>query len=71
MGTLACWAIFRAATLSPSWSRISGLGPTNVIPAEATRFYQVFYRDPEPNFCPSPPGGTFNVSNGLRVVWGA
>ena len=40
------------------------------IPVEATRLYQVYYRDGAPSFCPSPPGGTFNVSNGLRIVWG-
>jgi hypothetical protein len=35
----------------------------------ATRVYQVSYRDPNPNFCPSPGGSTFNLSNGLRVTW--
>ena len=32
-GTPAAWAIFRAATLSPSASITSGVGPTNTIPA--------------------------------------
>jgi len=32
----------------------------------AVRGYMVFYRDPDPNFCPP---GTFNVTNALRVVW--
>jgi hypothetical protein len=36
----------------------------------ATRIYHVFYRDPNPGFCPFPLGATFNVSNGLRVLWG-
>ena len=49
-------------------ARSAALG--HVIPLEATRFYQVYYRDPDPSFCPNPPGGTFNVSNGLRAVWG-
>jgi Tol biopolymer transport system component len=31
-----------------------------------TRWYQVYYRDPDAGFC---PGATFNVSNGLRVSW--
>jgi len=35
-----------------------------------TRIYQVFYRDPNPSFCTTPPGGTFNISNGLSVIWG-
>jgi choice-of-anchor B domain-containing protein len=35
----------------------------------STRIYQVYYRDPDPAFCPPPTGSTFNVSNGLRVVW--
>ncbi len=37
----------------------------------ATRTYQVFYRDPNPVFCPDPPGGTFNVSNAIGIVWGS
>ena len=35
-----------------------------------TRVYHAFYRDPDPAFCPPPAGSTFNVSNGLRVLWG-
>ena len=35
----------------------------------STRYYQVYYRDPDPVFCPTPPGGSFNISNGLRVIW--
>jgi hypothetical protein len=33
------------------------------------RYYQVYYRDPDPTFCASPPGDSWNVSNGLRVMW--
>jgi hypothetical protein len=33
------------------------------------RYYQVYYRDPDLSFCPSPSGSTFNVSNGMRVTW--
>ena len=33
------------------------------------RFYQVWYRDPDPVFCASPQGSTFNASNALRVSW--
>ena len=39
------------------------------IPAGATRYYQVYYRDPNPTFCPSPAGSTFNISNGLILTW--
>jgi Tol biopolymer transport system component len=31
-----------------------------------TRWYQVYYRDPDAGFC---PGATFNVSNGVRIGW--
>ena len=41
----------------------------DTIPAGAMRYYQVFYRDPSATFCPSPLGSTFNVSNGLAVLW--
>jgi hypothetical protein len=33
------------------------------------RYYQVYYRDPEPTFCPIPTGNNWNVSNGLIVIW--
>ena len=35
----------------------------------ATRYYQVYYRDPRAAFCSGPVGGGFNISNGLAVVW--
>ena len=41
----------------------------DTIPPFGTRFYQVYYRDPNLTFCPAPLGNTFNVSNGLRVIW--
>jgi hypothetical protein len=34
-----------------------------------SRYYQVYYRDPSPTFCPPPQGDTFNVGNALRVLW--
>ena len=48
-------------------ARSAALG--DPIPALGTRLYQVYYRDPEPSFCPDPPGSTFNASGGLKVVW--
>jgi hypothetical protein len=33
------------------------------------RTYQVYYRDPDPAFCPSPAGDAFNASNGQRITW--
>jgi hypothetical protein len=41
----------------------------DVIASGSVRYYQVYYRDPNASFCPSPAGSTFNVSNGMRVVW--
>jgi hypothetical protein len=40
------------------------------IPLGGTRVYQVYYRDPNPGFCPSPPGGTFNASTAIAIAWG-
>jgi hypothetical protein len=33
------------------------------------RFYMTYYRDPDPAFCPTPPGGTFNGSNAVDILW--
>jgi hypothetical protein len=33
------------------------------------RYYSVLYRDPNLAFCPTPPGGTFNLTNVIRVAW--
>jgi hypothetical protein len=35
----------------------------------STRWYQVYYRDPNVAFCPAPAGNTWNVSSGVRVTW--
>jgi Tol biopolymer transport system component len=35
----------------------------------ATRNYQVYYRDPDPSYCPSPQGGTYNITNSVSAVW--
>jgi hypothetical protein len=58
---------------APYWNepsitqRSAALGDT--IPQGATRFYQVYYRDPQAGFCPNPPGNSWNVSNGAQIVW--
>jgi Tol biopolymer transport system component len=36
------------------------------IPTAGTRYYQVYYRDPDPLFCPN---ATFNATNGVRIGW--
>jgi hypothetical protein len=35
------------------------------------RYYQTYYRDPNPSipYCAPPAGSTFNSSNGVRIVW--
>jgi len=48
-------------------SRSSVLGDP-ILPG-TTRYYQVYYRDRDPSFCAQPTGGTFNVTNGVRIVW--
>jgi hypothetical protein len=49
-------------------ARSAALG--DPIGAGTTRYYQVYYRDPDPTFCPPPSGSTWNVSSGLAVQWG-
>jgi hypothetical protein len=48
-------------------ARSAALGDT--IPPGATRFYQVYYRDPSLGFCPAPQGDSWNVSNALAIQW--
>jgi hypothetical protein len=58
---------------APQWNepsitqRSAALGDT--IAPGSTRFYQVYYRDPQPSFCPNPPGNSWNVSNGVQIFW--
>jgi probable HAF family extracellular repeat protein len=51
----------------PVSARSAALGDT--IHAGETRVDQVYYRDPDPAFCPAPTGDTWNVSNAVRVTW--
>ena len=48
-------------------SRSAALG--DPIQPGATRYYQTYYRDPDPSFCPAPAGGTFNVTSGQVITW--
>jgi len=68
VGNASLGVVTMPREIDPSISvRSAALG--DLIPAGATRYYQVYYRDPTPGFCPDPPGGSLNVSNGLSVVW--
>jgi hypothetical protein len=41
-----------------------------VVPGSgATREYQTYYRNPDRAFCPPPLGNTWNVTNGITLVW--
>jgi drug/metabolite transporter superfamily protein YnfA len=35
----------------------------------SSRFYQVYYRDPDLAFCPLPSGNSWNVGNALQIPW--
>jgi hypothetical protein len=48
-------------------ARSAALGDT--IAPGTTRYYQTYYRDPKPTFCPAPVGGTWNVTNGVKITW--
>jgi len=49
-------------------ARSAALG--DVLTLGAVRYYQTYYRDPAPLFCPSPAGNAWNISSGLSVAWG-
>jgi len=34
-----------------------------------SRWYQVYYRDPNQGFCSAPQGNTWNVTNALQIDW--
>ena len=48
-------------------ARSASLGDT--IALGGSRVYQAYYRDPSSSFCPSPSGGTFNVSGAIFATW--
>jgi hypothetical protein len=39
------------------------------IAAGSSRYYQTYYRDSDPNYCPPPFGDSWNLTNGLRIIW--
>jgi hypothetical protein len=41
------------------------------IPLGGVRIYQVYYRDPDPAFCPIPTGNLFNATNAVSATWGS
>jgi len=51
----------------PIRERSAELGDT--IPGGATRFYQVYYRDPVTSYCASPAGNSFNASSAVAIDW--
>ena len=53
---------------APVSARSAALG--DALAQGNTRFYQVYYRDPNATFCPAPSGNTFNISSALSVLWG-
>ncbi len=48
-------------------ARSAALG--DPIPSGGIRIYQVYYRDPSTTYCPDPPGGTFNATQAVQLVW--
>jgi hypothetical protein len=52
----------------PSITTISAILGDTIAPG-STRYYQVYYRDPDALFCPEPAGSSFNVSNGVAIHW--
>jgi hypothetical protein len=48
-------------------ARSAALG--DAIRAGDVRVDQVYYRDPDPAFCPAPSGATWNVTSAVRVAW--
>ena len=61
-------AISRPGPGDPSiTARSAALG--DPIPPGQRRYYQTYYRDGSPSFCPLPTGNSFNATNALRITW--
>jgi hypothetical protein len=52
---------------SPLGFRSAFLG--DPIAPGTSRWYQTYYRDPDPNFCAAPAGNLWNVTNGVQADW--
>jgi hypothetical protein len=50
-------------------ARSAALG--NPIQPGERRYYQVYFRDANPGFCPPPQGSTFNITNAVKLIWGS
>jgi len=48
-------------------ARSAALG--DPIQAGERRYYQTYYRDSNPSYCPAPQGNTFNASHVVKIVW--
>ena len=48
-------------------ARSAQLGDT--IASGSVRYYQTYYRDPDLNFCPTPMGNSWNVTNAIALQW--
>jgi glucose/arabinose dehydrogenase len=54
----------------PSISAQSTILGDPIIPGfGALRYYQAYYRDPDPAFCPAPSGNAYNMSSMLTITW--
>jgi hypothetical protein len=50
-------------------ARSTALGDPLSTGSGQVRYYQAYYRDPNPGFCPYPTGNTWNISNMLTITW--
>jgi uncharacterized delta-60 repeat protein len=41
----------------------------DVIAPGTKRYYQAYYRDANASFCPAPAGSTYNITNGVEILW--
>jgi len=53
----------------PSVSQRSAQLGDPILGSGQTRYYQTYYRDPDPGFCPAPTGSTFNITRALGLDW--
>ena len=61
-------AISRPGAGDPSITARSAALGDPIAPGQR-RYYQTYYRDGNPSFCPLPTGNSFNATNALRITW--